>query len=402
MYSTKSVQALHNLFKGYHQPLPLSKQQSEKLLSGIKSSFREQLNREYGPSSDDASSQAKPAEARRHERDPAATQHLKSILANPLFSYTNTAAPTVRKLKTIPERDPIDVFDHAVAKGMMTIRAAAGCLVAKSQQLSKQPHTAVASSGTAKRILQWLRTSGQEDHLDFLDHKHTLFVQTLTPFLVAEGLEAVIWEWLTRTMRDDSLALSDEERATRASFLLSRLVRAQCQPHNGSLNNAITTILRAEQEFKEHPSLPKLLALSWRSVSWMTTVEAFSRTTPSQDLYEAHMATAERLSLRVPVETAHLHLYHPTHPDHSAALSLFNDSSTIDRLLGKFYKLGPANERSKMPLNVMAWLALLGQDTIEHLRQAGKAQDAENIQELLEARLSSVFNPSTLPHLLKI
>jgi hypothetical protein len=401
MQSTKSVHALHNLFKGYHQPLSLSKQQSEKLLNGIKSSFREQLSREYGPSGDTATTSSKAADQRRQERDPAAAQHFKSILANPLFSYTHPAAPAVRGLETLSERDPMDVFDHALAKGMMNLRAATGCLVAKNRQLIGQSPAAMASSKTATRVIQWLRTSGHDEQLDFISRKskYNTFLHALMPFVVAEEQEAVVWQWIARLMGDQTLGLKDNARADRASHLLSTLIRVQSQPHHGSLNAAINTILRVEQELKNCPYLPKLLAHSWRSVSWMTTVEAFSRTTPSQELYEAHIATAERLSLSVPVETAHLHLYHPTHPDHRAALNLFNKDS-ISKLLAPYENDELTIEQSKAPLQVLSWLVLLGHDTIDHLRRIGESREANRIQQLLSSRIHGFWKSPKHPDLL--
>jgi hypothetical protein len=263
-----------------------------------------------------------------------------------------------------------------------------------------QPPAAMASSKTASRVVQWLRTSGFEENLDFTKRGHKLFIESLMPFLVAEKQEAVVWQWINRVIDDPSLGLDDEIRTGRASRLLSSLIHVQCQPHHGSLNTAISTILRVEQDFKHHPLLPKLLTLSWRSVSWMTTVEAFSRVTPSQELYEAHMATAERLSLSVPVETAHLHLYHPTHPDYRAALSLFNDEDAISKLLAPYPDVKLATEQTKQVLEVPSWLALLGHDTIDYLRQIGKSREAQHIQQLLSSRIHGVFASTNFPHLL--
>ncbi|UKZ66582.1 uncharacterized protein TrAtP1_007754 [Trichoderma atroviride] len=91
MFSTKSVQSLRKLFAGYHEPLPISKQQSQKLLDGIKASFRSQLDREYGRSSSDhtPAPTKSTGETSPQARRSAASLHLKSVLSNPLFSYNN-------------------------------------------------------------------------------------------------------------------------------------------------------------------------------------------------------------------------------------------------------------------------------------------------------------------------
>src|SRR4051794_5239897 len=140
MFTTKSVQSLKNLFASYHEPLPLSKQQSQKLLDGLKTSFRKQLDREYGESPNSLS----PAAAKPVDVDPArlsaTNRHLKDILSNPLFSYnkdvTSTFPSSLASPSLVaPTRDPIEVFDHAVARGLMTPKAAIGVMVAKAKQL---------------------------------------------------------------------------------------------------------------------------------------------------------------------------------------------------------------------------------------------------------------------------
>jgi hypothetical protein len=392
MFSTKSVQALHHLFKGYHQPTSLSPQKSVKLLEGIKASFRKQLDREYGPASETPSASPKQADAAHTERDPAAIQHLKSILTNPLFLYDKNAAPASSTLVTTPKQDPAQFFDHAVARGIMTRKAATGCLITKKRQLSMQPRAKLAPSGMAARVVRWLRSSGEESSLSFVEDRN--FLYALTPFLVAEGLEEEAWGWITRVMKDDALALDEMVRVHSASYMLSQLVRAQCQPQHGSLNSAITTILRAEQEFKNHPLLPRLLVLPWRSVSWMTTVEAFSQTPPTEDLFNAHMATADRLQWPVPVETAHLHLYHPTHPDHSAAMKLFTNTVALRQMVSR---TSLKKETRGKSLDPASWLALLGHDTVTHLAQTGNAQDAEDIAEVLQSELPDVYDRIATP-----
>jgi hypothetical protein len=400
MFSTKSVQSLHNLFKGYHQPT-ISQQKSVKLLENLKTSFRKQLDREYGPSSDAPSTSkskfSKQADSATSnlpdpERDPVAIQHLKSILSNPLFAQSkSTASPSVG-LATAPKQDPVRFFDNAVARDMMTLKAATGCLITKQKQLALHPRDNMASSRMGSRVVRWLQLTGAEEQLAFL--KDSNFLYALTPFLVAEGLEESAWTWIKRAMQDKSVKLNDTERVNRASYILSQLVRAQCQPQHGSLDSAISTILRAEQEFNDHPLLSKLLVLPWRSVSWMTTVEAFSRTPPTENLFDAHMATAGRLDSSVSIETAHLHLYHPTHPDHSAATKLFTDTFSLRRIITR---LSSKKETPRKSLDPASWLALLGQDTVNHLLQSGNAVEAKHITNILNTELPDAYDSYATP-----
>ncbi|KID77099.1 uncharacterized protein G6M90_00g100830 [Metarhizium brunneum] len=397
MLSTKSTQALRNLFAGYHEPAGLSKQQSQKLLDGLKASFRQQLDREYGRiGSERAAALARVADPDQLIRHSAATRHLKSILSNPLFSYSKQVS-SHSSAETLPvsKRDPMDVFDHAVAKGMMTLTAATGCMVAKRQLLSasNSPHD-VSSSQTALRVVRWLKSSGAEANLRFLDNQP--FTRALTPLLIAEGLESVAWEWITRIVNDTGLSWEKDVRISRAAFMLVQIARTKSQPQHGSLDAAITTVLDAEQLYHNSPLLPRLLVSPWRSVSWLSTVESYSRGAASEKLFDAHMATAELLPRRFEIEKAHLHLYHPTHPDHAPALRLFNDKEKFRKLVAK---LNPDKFKwsSIKGMAMLPWIAFLGHDTVNHLTQSGRIREADSVTEILRSELASLSIDSLSP-----
>ncbi|KAJ4271947.1 hypothetical protein NW762_000656 [Fusarium torreyae] len=398
MFSTKSVNSLKNLFASYHEPLPLSKQQSQKLLDGLKTSFRKQLDREYGESSNSPPQPAAKSVDPNPARLSAANRHLKDILSNPLFSYNKDVTSTFPSSLAPPAlatstRDPIEVFDHAVARGLMTPKAAIGCMVAKAKQLQAQEPGlgALATSGVSARVIRWLRSCGAEQDLRFMDNQ--TFIRTLAPFLVAEGMEEIAWEWLVRTINDASGNIPKEKRLKRASHLLGELVRTKCQPQYGNLDSGISTMLQAQQLFQTSPLLSDLLVSSWRSVSWFSTVEAYSRPAPSEELFDAHIATADRLPRPFLLERAHLHLYHPTHPDHLPALMFFKDKERLRKLVNA---VGP--KKSKLEkLNIVSWLAFLGHDTVNHLTQSGRTQEAQGVTELLQAEVVGFLNDKLEP-----
>lgn len=392
MFSTKATQSLKNLFASYHEPLPLSKQQSQKLLDGLKTSFRKQLDHEYGQASDTPTASSKSSDVNPPIRQSATNRHLKDILSNPLFSYNKDVNSTFPSTLAPPKRDPMEVFDHAVARGMMTPKAAIGCMVAKSKQLHalESSGSAFVSSGTAARVVRWLRSSGSEQDLRFLDNQ--TFIRTLAPFLVAEGMEEIAWEWLVRTVNGPG-NLSNEKRLKRASNLLAEVVRTKCQPQYGNLDSGISTMLQAQELFRKSPLLSDLLVLSWRSVSWFSTVEAYSRAAPSEELFDAHMATADRLPQPFLMERAHLHLYHPTHPDHVPALQFFRDKEKLRHLV---HAIGPKKSKPDK-LSVVSWLAFLGHDTVNHLTQSGRTQEAQGVTDLLQAEVANLFNAKLEP-----
>ncbi|OAA69189.1 hypothetical protein LEL_10065 [Akanthomyces lecanii RCEF 1005] len=408
MFSTKPANSIRKLFAGYHEPVGLSAQQSQKLLDGLKSSFRLQLEQEYGQTAltKHSKNTSKTTTSNHHSssshgavRHSAASRHLRSILANPLFSYNKnslTAAASIPSPLSVPKRDPMDDFDHAVAKGLMTLNAATGCIMTKQKQIdARELDTGPASaSATALRVVRWLRSTGAENDLAFLEHK--AFVKALAPFLVAENMEEIAWQWIHQTMQRSSDDISEAIRLRRASFLLAQLVHIKSQPQHGNLDGAITTILRAEQVLAKDPLLARLLVLPWRSVSWLSTVESYSHLAPSERLFDAHLDTASRLKQPLSVETAHLHLYHPTHPDHAPAMQFFRDTEHLRRLVRGITKEQFAHAK-QTSLGVVPWVAYLGYDTVNHLTTSGLSQEAQALTQILKDELAGLFTPQAQP-----
>lgn len=402
MFSTKPAASLRTLFARYHEPPSISQQQSKKLLDGLKDSFRKELDREYGSNGDKsttvtASATAPTPSSSHSNRHSAANQHLTSILSNPLFSYNkNSALPTFPTPMPAPKRDPMNVFDHAVSRGMMNLNAATGCLMTKQNQMTAiEPQSdASANSDVALRVVRWLRSSGAELKLNFLDNRP--FVQALVPFLVAEKMDDVAWEWVTRALYDTPGAVGEEKRISRASFLLAQVVRVKSQPQYGNLDAAITTILQAEELLQGNPLQSRLLVLPWRSVSWLSTVEAYSRTVPSEQLFDAHLETAKRLRQPLLVEQAHLHLHHPTHPSYIPAMEFFKNKEQLRRLVQNLSADAAAGSKS-VGISPGSWIAYLGHDTINFLTKLGMKNQAQDITDLLTAELSGSFKGSARP-----
>lgn len=386
MYQTKAARSLKNLFARYHEPLQLSDRESRKLLDGLKASFRGHLDREYGvaPSSPPPPSIQAETTQVKAQRQSAANQHLKTLLSNPLFSYQNPTAPPAPQ--SVSSRDPMDVFDHAVSRGLMNLRAATGILMAKKKHLQNDVDVvaAVTSSGTAKRMIQWLRSSRSEHDLDFLDDQP--FMKELMPFLVAEGLEDTAWEWIARLLGPTQGDPSIGNQRHRASSLLRDLVRLKSQPQNKDLDAAIMTLVQARENFSSSPLLPHLLVGPWRSLSWLTTVESFTRNTPTAGVFNAHMATAERLNTPVEVERAHLRLYHPTQPDASPALRLFRDDKTLKRLVKRLPKQITETSKSRRSAK-LPWLFALGNDTVNYLSRSGRSEEAREVGVIVQSEL---------------
>jgi hypothetical protein len=291
------------------------------------------------------------------------------------------------------KKDPMEVFDHAVARGMMTLKAATGCLLAKRHQMHLASDISSApentDTGLGLRVLRWLRSSRPASDLSFLTNG--AFVSALFPFLVEEGLEHVVWEWSVRVVDDASAGSTpdDGKRCAHAADLLQRLVKIQCQaqPH-GNLDGAITTLLEAQKSLSSQRLLSQILFPPWRLVSWFSTVESYDRAAASEKLFDAHMATGHRLRSRIDVPNAHLCLYHPTSPDATAALRFFDDKEKVRTLVQKDSAKETASSRYRMGL--LQWVAVLGHDTVSFLTRSGRVQEAERVKWLMDWELSSL------------
>lgn len=408
MLGTKTLfNPFNAIFPRVHHPPPLDKRESQRLLKALTTSFRNNLDREHGYLSHDpsttssynfktssatssATSTASTASHDSHRRP--TDRHVRAILSNPLFSYEPSKSVTSRP---ITERDPMDVFDQAVAKGLMDLKRAAGVLIAKRQAIAQSSTISVpesmASSGTAHRVVSWLRSSGLERNLSFA--KHQPLLNNLIPFMVEEGLDEVVWVWLERWMATQGHNLAMASHATLASPLLTALVRAKISP-GGSLDASYATLIRADDMFSNHQAFSSTALAPWRTLSVMSTIFAWQRSPPSEVLFDSFAAMSDRLRgvSSVKIDRAHLDLYHPTHPDATAALNCLR-SPMLDRLRGRLTKVGQAKQGIvasgglQDPKNIAKSFVLMATDAAQHLTRTGNAAQAEWVGNLLLEKL---------------
>ena len=233
-----TVLSLRSLTSKIHQPLPLNPRESQKLLSLLKASFRQQLDREHPVTS---SGQA-------HD----AHHHLHSILTNPLFnmhSRKRRSSLRGRGDGHLFVRRPMEYFKEQVAAGTATLDIA-------KQYLQVQYKSAVASSdlevtnslrcsAAGSTVLSWLWSSGLEGSNAFL--LDSTFVAAIMPFLVAEGHQTIAWRWLRRLQTNfeskQAEAASDvaDSRRSTANVLL-QLVKSELK-YGAGLNAAMKCFL---------------------------------------------------------------------------------------------------------------------------------------------------------------
>ncbi|PSR92146.1 hypothetical protein BD289DRAFT_459768 [Coniella lustricola] len=393
MLGTKTLfNPVHSLLAKVHHPPPLNQRESQRLLNALTTSFRKNLDKEHGfwpqsipadpprtssaisgvaLSGAAAAASAGPSHHDSHRRP--TDRHVRAILSNPLFSYDPYSAPPPA------ERDPMDVFDRAVAKGLMSPQRAAGILMAKSQAISQSSslsiHESMASSGTALRVLQWLRSSGLERSLTFVESQALL--NNLLPFMIEEGLEEVAWTWLDRWMRGDGHGLVAEKHTAHASNLLHLLVRSKISPGT-TLDSGYASIIRASDMFRTNDLFDAIALKSWRTLSVSSTVYAWQRSRPSEALFDTFAAMSEqlrKLAKWVQIDRAHLDLHHPTHPDATLAVK---------------YLKSPILESLKNRMTVKR-IVFMATDAAQHLTRSGHEAEAELVGNLVLENLGAIL-----------
>lgn len=410
---------LNALFAKVHHPPPLDKRESKRLLKALTASFRKNLDQEHGYWLEDASSSkslsafssaasvpsstptaasitntaaaAATAAAEDSHRRPT-DRHVRAILSNPLFSYDPSKVTTTQPA----ERDPMDVFDQAVAKGLMSPERAAGVLIAKRQAIAQSAsisvNESIAASGTAVRVLQWLRSSGLERDLTFL--KCQSLVSHLIPFMVEEGLEEVAWMWLDRWMRGEGRVLTPRRSVMHASYLLEALVRVKVSPTN-PLNNGYAAMIRAGDMFRTNQDFAATAIRPWSCLSRWSTIWAWQRSQPSEALFDSFAAMSDPLQKQaasVGIDRAYLDVHHPTHPDATLAVRYLK-SPMIDRLAQWMIQRHDSTAEeapsratvagSSTPMKMVETLILMGSDAAQLLTRAGREAEAEWVRNLM-------------------
>ncbi|RYP62503.1 hypothetical protein DL771_009711 [Monosporascus sp. 5C6A] len=383
---------LNSLKRGFlpqiHQPLPLSRRESQQLLDSITSSFRKNLDKEHPWQSEDApaalpaakSEDASPKTTTTTTRHRPTDRHLRAILSNPLFSH-----PTQDGKLTVPAptKNPFDVFDAAVAKGLMTPRRAAGFLATVRAQVAKEQSSDIranlAATGAGLRVLRWLRASGQENDLRFLSDP--TLVQQLVPFMYAEGLEEVAWAWLSQLAVERLRVMEVESGLGKLnSQPLFKLLNTMIQETSHStaaeaksnLDASYSALLRAYKLLPKHSRIANLsVKHSWASLSWASTVDAFERPKPSVALFEAFVQQGRSYSL--PLDMAHLELHHPTAPSSDAAVYYMHSRDGKARDVTDS-RMGDRSRRR---------LICLALDTVDRLKQTGNTTEASWVERFL-------------------
>jgi hypothetical protein len=317
-----------------HPPLPLNGRQSMQLLNNLTASFRKSLDLEHGPDVRpepriDFTSKPK---SRRHSTSDLSRRptdkHMHSVLTNPLF-----AGPSASPGNPNAPKNPMEVFDRAVAKGMMNTQAAHACLAAKMSEIilsgTVDVNGAMRSSGAGLKILKWLVSSGTVHDTEFWIHDRLL--KKLTRFLVAEDLQQVVWTWIERGF--DDYAHRIEERKLRTppypgARLLVHLATAEAQA-SYSLDAAYNCLSRAAEYLTSRnvtqPGMRRLLGRTAR-VLFQDTISLKFYPVASGPAFDSFLRLApDLLNGKKTYVSAWLSLLHPDRPNADQALIYFTE-----------------------------------------------------------------------------
>ncbi|RAR07942.1 hypothetical protein DDE82_002604 [Stemphylium lycopersici] len=262
MQSAASKRVLSTLASKIHPQLPLSPRESQQLLSLLTTSFRAHLDREHPFNTPESSQkgpsrplligngQRSPSPHRAHTSSYAsATQHIDSILNNPLFAVkprrrgSESAAVDVL-------RDPIAWFINEIASGSANLHKAAMCLDLLEKTTNESPAWLKDGKTPATVLAEWLRTSGSDTSKQFLDMcisrsgRGSRFLDRLVTLLLAEGETATPWRWLIRSneQRVKETGLDVSRVTTFRQQLLAKMVSTEA---NSGLNSGLSNFMQA-------------------------------------------------------------------------------------------------------------------------------------------------------------
>ncbi|KAL2132615.1 hypothetical protein VTI74DRAFT_3579 [Chaetomium olivicolor] len=394
MQKTKVLSALRGIFPPLHQPLPLDRRESQQLLESLKQSFRTQLDQEYGSTrlakptmtylpSNAAQPQAKAAEE--HGSARATDRHLHAILHNPLFGAVGS------KKAAGGFENPWDahklVFEKAVSRGLMNLQRAHGFLALVKSEVGQSATLSLPdglkSTGAGLLVIEWLRSSGQERDLSFTEN--SLFTKLLLEFAVAEGLDHVVWEWISRLMQQEGASQLVNVGPGSSSKLLRQLVVAKSR--STELEGAYTLLLDAEAMVAATKRPIGTLRHAWDHLAWATTVNSGHHAKPPVDLFDRFAALGPAIPSSL-LNIAHVHLYHPLNPSPDLALRYFSRQKTWELINDKALQ-------DTMP-RLARRISALGIDTVQHLIRVNETRQASRVWELLQKHLSWLNRPAVV------
>lgn len=340
--SAASKRLLRTLSSKIHPQLPLSPRESQQLLNLLTTSFRAHLDIEHpapvtaaptalklsnlSNSHGPRSSSPNRASASSYN---AATQHLDSILSNPLFAVKPRRRASDSAVASIL-RDPLSWFVNEIASGTATLSKAASCLAALARAPKHEAAQPIEVKGSTTVFSDWLRTSGSDTSKQFITMcvsqsgmpRH--FLYNLVSRLVLEDNTAALWRWYIRSneARVSETGLEAAHVSAFKQHLLASMVIAESKI---SLDKGIATFLQA---YRMSESLGYESAYRVLRASGGYIVNRIVNGAMGSDpmLYQSFLASTESwLGNWSQVVRPMLWLHHPTQSSPLPALQFIKD-----------------------------------------------------------------------------
>ena len=381
MMKISPVSAWKYLASKVHPPLPINPRDSQKLLSLLNTSFREQLEQEH-------------PEITSGERQ-ATDAHINSILRSPLFSplgerrypvtsqHPNPSTDMVESVRTIAKDvdngNVVEHFRRLVANGRADLEAAQLCLISFWNRVKILPKEVrfkeMKASQAGAVVLHWLWSSGTMHSSSFLREKR--FVGALMPFVIVEGRTALVWQWL-RLLRDE-VKEAPVDAAMKSSIDAQGVIIKQYiqSPFHSGYDFKIQEFLKVVGEVSSWGYPYDWTSSVLRPAGAILTLFLIRDPNVSNISIKFSAFTDTALIWnRKGVYEAILQTRHPKHPDPSFALHYL-------KTRGSDYMDVNLSRQKKIPI------MLLCLDTAQILAKIERHQEARFVMDFLEANFAA-------------
>ena len=224
----------------------------------------------------------------------------------------------------------MEIFDLAVARGMMNTNYARFCLNAKKQEIVQSSvlnvRDGMKHSGAGVKVLKWLISSGTANDIEFL--KNEGFAEILMEYMVAEGLQEAAWTWIKKSFEGiprystkDPYFIRQEARRDIVRPLML-LVRAEVVGPV-SMDSAYMILSRAAGYLNGMPVEKVRLGIGPPGcfLSHQTTMLSSERPTTTESNFESFIGLVPTMTIHTEYHFAHLNLLHPSKPTAELALA---------------------------------------------------------------------------------
>ena len=229
MRGSTVLQGFKDWASKFHPQLPLTQRESNRLLTALTTSFRSHLDKAHPRAAEEPSKLKDSGNGQgprtsthaMHSSAAFADKHLSSVLTDlagpprrkPTANVSKTDqdfANAQMELQKNPANDPIQLLEEYEKDGSASVAIARLCLEQCEKLLEglaedKKTYK-IQQTQTGRRVLLWLWETGRYKQTEFVDDK--VFIDKLVPFLLREGWESYLWEWLKL---DQTLAEGNNE-----------------------------------------------------------------------------------------------------------------------------------------------------------------------------------------------